>query len=415
MRFSTLKETIKICRMAGVSLQIWGHRGVGKSSVIAQVAEEEKMGYINMRLSQKEASDIRGLPDRVDGLTTYLPPADMPRGGLSRDEYSDKIDSCGNHAEKMAEAIRLMPQLDHGILFLDEINRAQDDVLQAVFELVLDRTVGQYVLPEGWSIVCAGNFNEGSYITNGFTDSAFLDRFCHVTLSDGESTLDEWVQWMSGVHGGAASDVVEFVTQDLKRLDGQVEGDLGFSIQPSRRSWDAVVRILKVCAQGSFSEEARIGTIQGLVGMDLGASFGRYDCPVKPRSLIKDGVEKWVPQLNKLERGQIVGLMWGLTSYLKKSIDKEDSSNVALDFAEWMVSANTDHDLIAAFLKSLVDDDDSNVRELKSMMIANAGAAKTIASIINKKKTSKTFIDRLIDREELHQIISRMTWGAEDE
>ena len=68
-------------------------------------------------------------------------------------------------------------------------------MLQAIFQLVLDRRVGQYVLPPGWCVVAAGNYMEG-YQVSGFNDAAFLDRFCHLTLSGGETTLEEWVNFV---------------------------------------------------------------------------------------------------------------------------------------------------------------------------------------------------------------------------
>ena len=90
-------------------------------------------------------------------------------------------------------------------------------------------------------MVAAGNFMEG-YMVSGFNDPAFLDRFCHMTLSGGETTLEEWVNYMSDVHGVNAAEVIEFASQNVKHLDGDIAGELGFSIQPSRRSWEAVTR-----------------------------------------------------------------------------------------------------------------------------------------------------------------------------
>lgn len=414
MRFNTLRDCISLCRMANISLMIWGQRGVGKSSVIAQYCSQHQYGCVNMRLSQMEASDIRGLPDRIQGRTQYLPPADMPSGGLSWEDYEAKLQEITDPTERMRQSVLLTPQLNNGILFLDEINRAQDDVLQAAFELVLDRKIGQYVLPEGWSIVCAGNYNEGSYITNGFTDAAFLDRFCHVQLSDGEATMEDWVQFMSNTHGDTASSVIEFVAQDLNRLDGAVEGSLGFTIQPSRRSWESVTKVVQAAKQLNVSDEALTSTIQGLVGVELGASFGRYSCPVSPRDLINDGVKKWKKQLDELDRNQQVGLMWGLTSYLKKKIDNENESNVALDYAEWMAHHSTEHDLVAAFLKSLTNDDNASVRGMKSVMVNNPAAAKMINGILNSgQEQEETFISRLMKREKLHDIVSRISWGQD--
>ena len=57
-KISTLKEAIKICRAANVTPFIWGHRGLGKSSLVKQVAAENGWGFIDMRCSQLEASNL---------------------------------------------------------------------------------------------------------------------------------------------------------------------------------------------------------------------------------------------------------------------------------------------------------------------------------------------------------------------
>jgi hypothetical protein len=195
----------------------------------------------------------------------------------------------------------VQPRFQHGILFIDEVNRAQDDVLQAIFQLVLDHKVGQYVLPPGWSVVAAGNFQEG-YMVSGFNDPAFLDRFCHMTLSAGETTLEEWIHYMSDVHGEKAAEVIEFASQNTKHLDGDIAGELGFSIQPSRRSWEAVVRVQQACNGTTFSQGAIFEVLAGLLGRELAQSFSRYSCPVKPRDLMKNGVKPYESKLKSLHR-----------------------------------------------------------------------------------------------------------------
>jgi MoxR-like ATPase len=174
---NVIKESLNICRDAGITAFIWGHRGLGKSSLVQQSAAENGWGFIDLRCSQLEASDIRGLPDRGDdNRTHFLPPADMPLADLSFEQIQTQLaDVLGikakgggeNVADQIAKTLEsadldtqrryfqklqeMQSRFQRGILFLDEVNRAQDDVLQAVFQLVLDRRVGQYVLPPGWS------------------------------------------------------------------------------------------------------------------------------------------------------------------------------------------------------------------------------------------------------------------------
>jgi MoxR-like ATPase len=257
-----IKRAIQICREAGVTPFLWGHRGMGKSSLVRQLAEDRGWGFVDLRCSQLEAADLRGLPYRGDdGRTHFLPPADLPVGDLTADEASrllgpeDRSDPKA-HAAWQRRQRELQTRLSEGILFLDELNRAADDVLHASFQLVLDRAVGEYVIPQGWSVVAAGNFAEG-YSVNNFDDPAFLDRFAHLVLSTGQATAGEWVTWMRQTHGAVADDVLHFAMADLKHLYGNSKGGLGFTVQPSPRSWDAAVRVPSSVKAGSHIAATR--------------------------------------------------------------------------------------------------------------------------------------------------------------
>lgn len=445
-KISLIKEAIMICRDAGVTPFIWGHRGLGKSSLVQQVAVENGWGFIDLRCSQLEASDIRGLPDRgEDRRTHYLPPADMPVADLDIDAVRNELaevlgikdKSTGDSAtltDLIAKKLETTSDLEvtrryfqklqemqarfqRGILFLDEVNRAQDDVLQALFQLVLDRRVGQYVLPPGWSIVSAGNYMEG-YRVGGFDDPAFLNRFCHLVLSGGETTLEEWVNYMAGVHAGDATDVIEYASQNTKHLDGDVQGELGFSIQPSRRSWEMIVKVQKAAKEGNYNDSARMEVYAGLIGRELAQAFSRYSCPVKPRELINNGVKAYEAKLKKLGRNELTGLMWGLVSFCKNQIDDDKIATVCLDFASYMVHNANDKDVVLAFCRALVAGGNTNDHQEKARaaVISNPRLAKMISKFRSRSgNEKKTFIDRLSERSELQEALSRVSWGTYDD
>lgn len=445
-KISVIKEAIMVCRDAGICPFIWGHRGLGKSSLVQQVAVTNGWGFIDLRCSQLEASDIRGLPDRgTDGRTHYLPPVDMPVADMPleavRRELASVLDikemkeKAGGDSNNLTDMIAkkleradlevtriyfqklqaLQSRFQRGILFLDEVNRAQDDVLQAIFQLVLDRRVGQYVLPPGWSLVAAGNFMEG-YRVGGFDDPAFLNRFCHLTLSSGETTLEEWINYMAGVHSGDAADVIEFASQNTKHLDGDPAGELGFSITPSRRSWEMIVKVQKAIKEGNYSDAARIEVYAGLVGRELAQSFSRYSCPVKPRELIQAGVKTYESRLKKLDRNQLTGLMWGLVSFCKNQIDDDAISTVCLDFASFMVQHANDKDIVVAFCRALVAVGGKNDQEKsRAAVISNPRLAQMISKFNQRSgNTKKTFIDRLSERSDLQQALSKVAWGTDE-
>ena len=192
-RIARLTRAMRICFEAGVTPFLWGHKGVGKSSLFRRIAAENGWGFLDLRCSQIEAADLRGLPERTaDGRTRFLPPADLPVGDLDDAEYAAQLGpppgadaDLRQRGEFLRRRRRLEPRRGRGILLLDELNRAPDDVLQAAFQLVLDRAVGEYVLPPGWHVAAAGNFGGGAYRVSDCDDPAFLDRFCHLVFPAG--------------------------------------------------------------------------------------------------------------------------------------------------------------------------------------------------------------------------------------
>ena len=64
-----------------ISTMIWGAPGIGKSSIVSQVATENQIDFVDVRLSQLAPTDLRGLPVAKDGISTWYPPEFLPRQG----------------------------------------------------------------------------------------------------------------------------------------------------------------------------------------------------------------------------------------------------------------------------------------------------------------------------------------------
>jgi MoxR-like ATPase len=112
-----------------ISTMIWGPPGIGKSSIVGQLAREHEINFVDVRLSQLAPTDLRGLPVAEDGISKWFPPEFLPRDGK-------------------------------GIFFLDELNMAPPAMQGVAQQLILDRRVGSYTVPEGWFIWAAGNRKE---------------------------------------------------------------------------------------------------------------------------------------------------------------------------------------------------------------------------------------------------------------
>lgn len=218
------------------AVMIWGPPGVGKSAIVRSVAEKNGCAFIDLRLAQMEAIDIKGLPvPEKDGVHWKISSA------YPRDEQS------------------------RGILFLDELSACDRTIQTAAYELILDRKLGDdYRLPDNWLIVAAGNRIEDSASAVSMS-SALANRFLHVEL---EYNTKSWMEWAmrSNIHG-AVSGLIKFKPQLLADMDEDSQNlERGF---PTPRSWERVSFLLNRC-QENMPQSLLRAMICGLVGNSAG-------------------------------------------------------------------------------------------------------------------------------------------------
>ena len=212
-----LQAVIHKAYLNKVALFIWGATGIGKSEAVRRSAEniakevklpfsdgeckEGHFGFIDARLSQFDPSDLRGLPFvSQDGKTKWAYPNWLPTAG-------------------------------QGILFLDEANLAPPLVQSSAYQLILDRKLGDYKVPDGWGIVAAGNRAEDKAYTFELA-APLCNRFIHSELAI--PTLEEWTTW--GINHGIDTRIVTFLQYKptmLYKFDSKLK-DKAF---PTPRSW----------------------------------------------------------------------------------------------------------------------------------------------------------------------------------
>lgn len=395
-----LKLALMLCRDAGITSFLWGHRGLGKSAAHAQICENYRWGFVDMRCSQMEASDVRGLPDKKDNRTVYLPPADLPQG-------HNPQDTCPACDPEMDPAG--YPQSDYckGLLFLDELNRAEDDVLQAAFQLVLDKKIGMYTMPKGWSVHVAGNYMEG-YLVNAFADPAFLSRFAHLQIGPSDEYFSDWVDYM--VKHPSADKIMQFVGFNREHLYGNVKGDLGFTIQPSPRSWEMVAKVEASAKEHDYPDGIKFEVEAGLVGRELANHFQRFTCDVTPDHIMKQGVEKVKDRLKKLTRNQMVGLVWGVAANAKQHKIQEVCENV-LDFMGFVAQHN-ERDLAVSLGRQLCT---TETQALGGAVLSNPHLAKLAAKYKKGPKEEVSWITLITKRPELQGLMSKVSFGLEED
>lgn len=222
-------------------VMIWGPPGVGKSTVIKDVARDLDIGYIDVRLAQREPIDIRGLPvPKDDGVHWYIS-AEWPREKDSR-----------------------------GIIIFDELTAADRTLQVAAYEFILDRRLGDlYTVPEGWYIVGAGNRTSDRAVATTMS-SALANRFLHVEI---EADADSWIKWAlrHNIHPSVAG-FIRFKPDSLFNMEGNLERGW-----PSPRTWERVSTMLHLTDQNRTEGQRMLDiSIEGLVGTGVGVEFNAY-------------------------------------------------------------------------------------------------------------------------------------------
>ncbi len=220
-------------------VMLWGPPGVGKSQMVAQVAARHGAPMIDIRLSQMEPSDLRGIPFRVGDKVEWAVPALLP--------------DTQRHGET-------------GILFLDEITSAPPAVSAAAYQLILDRRLGEYQVPDHWAIFAAGN-RQGDRGVTYTMPAPLANRFSHFEV---ETHLDDWVAW------AYAHDIDERVIAFLRfRPERLFDFDPAHNpiAFPSPRSWEFAHRGLR-----KFEDDPDLlqGTLQGCVGAAAGIELHAF-------------------------------------------------------------------------------------------------------------------------------------------
>lgn len=307
----------------GRSLFVWGPPGVSKSQTAQQEATSAVMAFIDMRLSQMDPSDLRGIPypTKVGGVegvrwsAPYILPKNLdieltvdveegdettvhfgnPKGTNGIHYVTDPkitVRALSNHAvAKIVEAgldkvtVALYETDDKGepttiraggkvkvtvtgkcraMLALEEFNSAAQSVQAAAYQLVLDRRLGEYEVPEDVFILGMGNRDTDKGVTYKMP-TPVMNRFVHIEM---RVDFEDWQRWAltNFVH----SDVVGYLSAFKQKLFQFEPGSAsrGFA---TPRSWEFVSDILK--ANEDLPESILLGLVSGAVGDGDGVQF----------------------------------------------------------------------------------------------------------------------------------------------
>jgi hypothetical protein len=271
-----------------ISILIRGKHGIGKSQLVKRLAEKVfSLPLIDRRLSQMSEGDVIGLPKVEGGVTRFLPP----------DWY---MRACNEPC----------------VLFLDELNRALPEVMQASFQIVLDRELNGHKLHPQTRVFSAVNIG-AEYSVNEM-DPALLRRFWTIDL---DPTPEEWIE---GFARGYLDDIItDFIASNHTWLNPNPKEDLT-DVHPTRHSYERLDKTLKYMNKLASGDDTEIldpndplfyHTCCGFIGTEASIALRDFAVNVDRRvsgeellnkyskvrtKVQKMGQEKWVGCIEKL-------------------------------------------------------------------------------------------------------------------
>lgn len=303
-------------------LFLWGPPGIGKSDLVREAAQKLDGVVIDLRMSQLDPTDIRGIPfyNKELNKMDWAPPIMLPD-------------------EEFAKKHKVV------ILFLDEINSAAPAVQASAYQLVLDRRVGNYVLPENVALIAAGNRENDKGVTFRLP-APLANRFDHVEM---RADFESWQLWavMNTIH----PDIVGFLTrwpQYLYNFDPKISGR-SFA---TPRSWARVSRILN---NTGSDEDTKFNLIAGAVGEGVAGEFSQYR---KNASILPDPMDILTGKIKTLSEKADLSVKYSLVTNLcytlkqivdnKKITDKRNKEFNALadNFFTFMMENFAEQELV---------------------------------------------------------------------
>jgi hypothetical protein len=233
MKASGVVQALRSLIEARQPVFVWGSPGIGKSAVVGQLSRSLGLAFRDVRALLLDPVDLRGLPYlSADGRSKWATPEFLPQDGA-------------------------------GIFFLDELNAASAMVQASFYQLVLDRKLGEYSLPDGWAIIAAGNRDADRAVTTRMP-TPLRNRFVHIEF---EVDLQEWSEW--AINANVRPEVIAFLRFRPELLS---VFDRDANAFPSPRSWEFVSRILDTSPDPDIEYELMAGT----VGLGAATEFSGF-------------------------------------------------------------------------------------------------------------------------------------------
>ena len=287
-----VKKTIVRCIKVKQPAFLWGPPGIGKSELVTQITNEMGGHMIDLRMGQLDPMDLRGIPvpNKETGQMEFYPLDALP-------------------TEELASKYPIV------ILFMDELTSAPPSVLAAAYQLILDRKLGNYTLPDNVVVLAAGNRESDKGVTFRMP-TPLANRFAHFEM---KIDFDSWVDW--AVTHNVNKDVVGYLTfakSDLYDFDAK-SSSRAFA---TPRSW--------TFASNLIDDSDDIATMTNLVAATVGDGIAvKFMAHKKVASKMPNPLDILKGKVTGLEIREVsamYSLVVGMCYELKDSLDNGAST-----------------------------------------------------------------------------------------
>tara|TARA_B100000214_G_scaffold161094_2_gene115563 strand:- start:595 stop:1623 length:1029 start_codon:yes stop_codon:yes gene_type:complete len=289
---------------AEIAILIQGPTGIGKSYLVKDIAAGLELPVVDRRLSQMSEGDMVGLPELVDGTTRFCPP----------DWY--------------AQACR-----EPVVLFMDELNRATPEVIQAAFQIVLDRELNGHKLHPETRVFAAVNVG-AEYEVNEM-DPALLRRFWSIEL---EPTHADFIDW---AEGKLAPVIVDFIRQHEEHLRPTKATEPG-KVAPNPASWERLDKSLKHMGEVEQPSDVWYPVALGMVGVEAAISLVEFaknwENEVSAEDVL-DNFDAVAEQVKGFEASKVNALIGKLAAHCKDNEWKASQAKNVAAFANSLPSS----------------------------------------------------------------------------
>lgn len=288
VRTETIQGALELARVykaKDIPLYLHSAPGIGKSDIMRQLAAEEKIGFIDIRVGTMLPEDLTGIPvpDLEAKLAIWLRATFWPE--VARDG-------------------------ERGIIAFDELADANRQLQSCIYRVILDRQIGEYKLPPGWWPMAAGNRREDKAAAQAIS-TALANRFAHVHIRPDDKA---WLEWAN------THDIDPMLTGFIKFRPALLHSMEGADLLafPSPRSWAKASKVFD-----TKDPQLRFRLVAGIVGegaaTEVETFFRGLELP-DFEEIIRDPAHTMIPDEP--------GSRYALTSLLARKLDKDNFARV---------------------------------------------------------------------------------------